>query len=171
MIKETGFSTVELMIVIGIIALLSAVAGISYTSMGPSLRLSGSAQQMHEDRGFTLIEVLIAVIILTTALLGGVALIAGIMRGNVHSDFVTTGTVLAQEKIEAIKMLGYSGTPSADVDSTEDYNSIPNYPLFKRVTSTDADDPGSNMKTITVTVYWDSDSKSVALQTILARDG
>ncbi len=117
--------------------------------------------------GFTLIEVLIAIAILTIGLLAISALTVGIMRGNTHSDRLTTATMLAQEKMEDISRLGYSGA----IDSTEDYNSIASYPLFKRVTSIAASTPGSNMKTSTVTVYWDSDDKSVVLQTILANEG
>ena len=120
------------------------------------------------DDGFTLMEVMITIVLLTVGLLGMAALTTGIINGNKHSSRLTTATTLAQDKIEDVRRLGYSNMPSADIETTEDYNTITDYPLFKRTTSTDADSPDTYMKTITITVYWDSDSHSVSLQTILS---
>ena len=118
--------------------------------------------------GFTIIEVLIAVVILAAGLLGMAALTVGIMQGNNHSSHLTTATVLAQEKMEEIMRLGYDGTAASDTTTTEDYNSIGSYIIFKRVTVVDVDSPASDMKTVTVTVYWDADDKSMIIQTLLA---
>jgi len=121
--------------------------------------------------GFTLIEVMIAIFILVAALLGVAGLTAGIINGNSHSDRLTTATVLAQEKMEDIRRLGYAGTAASDTTTTENYNTISSHPLYRRVTFLDAASPGANMKTATVTVYWDSDGKSVQLKTVLAKEG
>ncbi len=53
--------------------------------------------------------------------------------------------------------------------TTENYGSIMKYTLYKRVTETDFDSPAANMKTITVTVFWDSDDHSVGVKTIPAQ--
>ena len=71
--------------------------------------------------------------------------------------------------MEHFRRLGYSGTPSTDTTTEENYNSIPDYPFYKRVSFIDVNSPSAGMKTITVTVYWNSDAGSVALQTILAQ--
>ena len=120
------------------------------------------------NKGFTLIEVLIVIVILSIGLLGMASLTVGVIKGNSHSKHSTTATVLAQEKIEDIKKLGYSGTASSDTTTTEDYGSISGFSLFKRDTVVDVDSPAANMKTVTATVYWDSDNKSMNIQTILA---
>ena len=121
-------------------------------------------------KGFTLIEVLFAMVLLTAVLLGGAALTVGIIKGNAHSERVTTASILTQEKMEDMKRLGYSGTPFTDTTVTEDYNTITDYPLYKRVTKTEINMPGPARKKITVIVYWDSDGKSVSLQSVLAKE-
>ena len=123
--------------------------------------------------GFTLIEVLVAIVILTVGLLGMASMTGVIIRGNKLSNDLTTATTLAQDKMEDIRRLGYSGTPTSDTTVTENYNSISDYAAYKRVTVTDVYTSGttwppSGMKDITVTVYWDSDRHSVELKTSLA---
>ena len=119
------------------------------------------------NNGFTLIEVLIAMVILSIGLLGTASLITGIIRGNKVSNRISTATTCAQDKMEEIRMLGYSGMPTSDTITTESYNSITNYSLYKRVAFTDVDNPAAGMKTVTVTVFWDSDNSSIELKTIL----
>lgn len=127
-----------------------------------------------ENNGFTIIEVLAAIVILTVGLLGMASLTGAIIRGNRLSNDLTTATTLAQDEMEDIRRLGYSGTPTSDTTVTEDYNSISGYPLYKRVTVTDVYTSGTTwppagIKDITVTVYWDSDRHSVELKTSLAQ--
>jgi type IV pilus assembly protein PilV len=121
------------------------------------------------DKGFTLIEVLVAMVILSIGLLGTAALITGIINGNKVSNRISTATTCAQDKMEEIRRLGYSGMPTSDTTTTEPYNSITNYSLYKRITFTDVDNPAAGMKTVTVTVCWDSDNSSIELKTILAQ--
>ncbi|MDL1967563.1 MAG: prepilin-type N-terminal cleavage/methylation domain-containing protein [Deltaproteobacteria bacterium] len=117
------------------------------------------------NSGFTLIEVLVAMVILLIGLLGTAALITGIIRGNKVSNRITTATMLAQDKMEKIKRAGYAG---ADAEAgTEPYGGE-NFPLYKRITDIVSGNPETGMNNITVTVYWDSDNGQVKLQTILA---
>jgi len=125
--------------------------------------------KLHNNRGFTLIEILVAIAILSIGLLGVAGLVGGIRRGNTTSDKITTATTLAQEQLEDIKELGYRDTVTADTTTTEYYNSITDYSEYKRVTFIDVDSPVANMKTVSVTVYWEADAYSVALNTLLAQ--
>ena len=119
-------------------------------------------------KGFTLMEVLIAISLLAVGMLAVASLAAGIIKGTYHSVRLTAATTLVQEKIEEMLRLGYSGTPTADTLTVEDYSTITGFPDFRRVTLTDVDNPSANMKLIEVTVYWDSDNKSVKVRTFLA---
>ena len=120
------------------------------------------------NNGFTLMEVLVAMVILSVGLLGMAALITGIINSNKLSNRISTATVLAQDKMEDIKRIGYSGMPASDTTTTENYNSITNYLLYKRDIFTEVANPVAGMKKITVTVYCDSDGHWVVLKTILA---
>ncbi|MCP4579691.1 MAG: prepilin-type N-terminal cleavage/methylation domain-containing protein [Deltaproteobacteria bacterium] len=122
-----------------------------------------------KGNGFTLIEVLISIVILSVGLLGMASLTVGIINGNKFSNDLTTATILAQNKMEDIRRLGYSGTPTTTTTTTENYNSITDYTAYKRVTVTTVASPTSGMKTITVTTFWQDAVKehSVELKTIL----
>jgi type IV pilus assembly protein PilV len=118
---------------------------------------------IENNKGFTLIEVLVAMVILSVGLLGTAALITGIINGNKVSNRITTATVLGQDKMEEIKGLDYSSVVS------EPKSSLPSpYDQYERQVTVIDPSPAANMKTVTVTVYWES-NKSVSLQTILSR--
>ena len=119
--------------------------------------------KIDNNKGFTLIEVLVAMVILSVGLLGTAALITGIINGNKVSNRITTATVLAQDKMEEIKSVGYSNA----VSETRAFLPSPDDKYERKVTVV-CDSPVANMKTVTVTVYWES-GKSISLQTILAR--
>jgi len=124
----------------------------------------------NNNNGFTLLEILIAIVLLSIGLLAMANLTVGIMRGNLFSNQLTTATTLAQDKMEENRRLGFSGV----ADDTESYGSITGYPEYRRVTAVASiDNPATGnpagMNMVTVTVSWDSDQHSVALNTILAR--
>jgi len=121
------------------------------------------------DTGFSLIEVCVGIVILTVGLLAMASVLISILNGNTFSRKLSTATVLAKSKLEDIEAVGYMNISSSDTTQVEDYQSIPNYPGFKRTTSIDTDNPAAGMKKITVTIYWESDARSTSIQTILTR--
>ncbi|MGH7793225.1 MAG: type IV pilus modification PilV family protein [Thermodesulfobacteriota bacterium] len=119
-----------------------------------------------EKDGFTLIEILIATVIITIASLGVATLTVGVMRGNSFSKRLTTATALIQDRLEEVKRLGYSN--AGTVVGTQSYGTIANFAGYKRVVSVSNNTPAANMKTIDITVYWDADKRSVKASTILS---
>ena len=117
--------------------------------------------KLHDNNsGFTLIEVLVAMVILSIGLLGTAALITGIIRGNQVSNRVTTATTLAQDKMEDIKRVGSTaGDAKAPLPSP--------YDQYEREVIVVPNSPANGMSTVTVNVHWES-NKSVSLQTILS---
>jgi type IV pilus assembly protein PilV len=119
------------------------------------------------NNGFTLIEVLVAMVILSVGLLGTAALITGIISSNKLSNRISTATTCAQDKMEEIRGVGYDDAENES--GTENYSNILNYLLYKRITDVVAGNPAAGMKTVTVTVYWDADAHWVELKTILVQ--
>ncbi len=118
---------------------------------------------MKTQKGFTLIEILVAMSILSVGFLGSASLAVGIMKGNYHAKSVTTAIVLAQDKLESMKNTGY---PFA-VSGTEGYNTMPEFWHYKRVTTVSVNTPLADMKTVNVQVFWKSDAGSVIVKTVL----
>ena len=87
---------------------------------------------LRNKKGFTLIEILVATTLLATALLGMAGLTAALMQGNNFSNRLTVASTLAQDRMEEMTKLGYGNTAVADTTVTENYNSIPNFPFFKK---------------------------------------
>lgn len=117
--------------------------------------------------GFTLIEVLIAIVILSFGLLGMASLTVGIIKGNKFSNNLSTATTLAQDQMEDIRRTDYSSVASV----TRAVLSSPFDEYKREVTATDGS-PASGMKTISIKVYWGGGSKedhNVELKTILAQ--
>jgi type IV pilus assembly protein PilV len=126
-------------------------------------RGTGATQQ-----GFTLIEVLVAVFILTIGLLGTAGLTTGIIRGNHYSKNITSATAAAQSQLESVKSSGYVNAVAANFPT--DTVSMGGM-TFNRATTITSDSPAANMKTISVVVTWtesNNTTRSVTLQTILA---
>jgi len=121
---------------------------------------------LQETTGFTLIEILIATVIITIVSLGAASLTVGIMRGNSFSKRLATATTLVQDRLEDVKRLGYTNVGTAA--GTQNYGSIANFTGYKSVVTVTNDTPAAKMKTVNVTVFWDADNRSMQASTILA---
>ena len=126
---------------------------------------------LRDQQGFTLLEVLIAIVILSLGLLGLSAMTISTIRGLAFSEDMTTATNLAQEKMEALKGAGYTGV--SDGISIEDYDTIAGFNQFKRQVQIIADQPLANTKTAIVSVSWKrlngGQPHQVTLQTIISQ--
>lgn len=119
--------------------------------------------------GFTLIEVMISIVVLSIAVLGFSAMTLGTIRGLSFSDRLTTATTLAQTRMEELNNAPYADV-IADNYPPEDFGDIAGYETFRRsVTVADAA-PEVNTKTVTVNVWWRDDAgttRNVNLSTLL----
>jgi type IV pilus modification protein PilV len=115
--------------------------------------------------GFTLIETLIAIMVLSIGLLGAAKISLMVISSNTFDSQLTAATILAQQQIEDLQRLGYTHANTAA--GTEAYGTITNFASYQRVTTIVANTPATAMLTATVTVWWAQDTHSVTLRTIL----
>jgi type IV pilus assembly protein PilV len=116
------------------------------------------------QKGFTLLEFLIAVMVLSVGLLGMASLTGAMINFNRTAYNSTKAVTLAEEKMEELRNLNYQSLTS--LSSSYDSDSI-----FTRTWTLTADDPDDNMTTIEVTVTWSwkGSSKSLSLKSIVGR--
>jgi len=146
------------------------------------------------DSGFSLVETVVALLVLTVGLLGMATLAIYVMKGNKSSNQISTATALVQDKMEKLRGLGYENLPSYDL---EDYGSIrinededppPEFYPYKRVVNVETQylysdgtvsgtfDSTKNIVTITKTamvkVNWNPQYENrnfVEIQTLFSR--
>jgi type IV pilus modification protein PilV len=113
-----------------------------------------------DSDGFTLIEVLIAIIVLVIGLLGVVGVATTVISGNTLARELTTATTLAQDKIEELKSADYATITTGD-DTQES--------IYTRTWTVTADSPVAGMKTISVAVSfsWKGTTHTVTLKTMV----
>lgn len=135
--------------------------------------LRGKTTTLRGDAGFTLVEVLIALVIFTIGLLGTAALTVAVIQTNIISKRQSQAIVHAQDRLEEVRELGYSDAMSADgVDyldpATQTWAADNPYLSYKRDTDVVPNTPAADMVTVTVTIFWDADNRSVSMSNIFA---
>ncbi|MDM8515505.1 prepilin-type N-terminal cleavage/methylation domain-containing protein [Desulfobacterales bacterium HSG16] len=118
------------------------------------------------SKGFTLIEVLIAMFILTVGMLAMAGQLANTIVNNDLAKKRSVATNLAQDKMEEIQNAGFS---DAAAGTTSEVIFI-----YTREWTVTDDSPGANMKTIEVKVSWASRTSAsliheMEMKTILAK--
>jgi len=115
--------------------------------------------------GFTLLEVLIAISILTVGLLGVAQMQIMGIQGNYFSGNTTTALTLAEEKMEDLLGTSYinviSGNDANPIDETGQAGGI-----YTRTWIVANNTPIIDTKTVTVNVSWDNASHQVSLSCI-----
>lgn len=117
------------------------------------------------NRGFTIIEVLIALSVLTIGLLGVAGLTLMIIYGNSFSRTLTTATALAHDKLEELRDTPYEKISDGEKTLVE------RNMTYTRTWKVTANQPAAGMKTVEVTVSWETRKRRqpVVLTTIIAQ--
>jgi prepilin-type N-terminal cleavage/methylation domain-containing protein len=136
---------------------------------------------MKNQLGFTILELLIALSILTVGLLGVASMQVSGIRGNYFSANTTMGLTLAEEKMEELLALAYNHADLQDSElgnngdltttATLDHDETVNNPggSFHRIWNVRDEDTGAgwpDMKTITVIVEWEQNKHRVMLTSL-----
>ena len=116
--------------------------------------------------GFTLIEIMITLVILSIGLLSLAGLQVSAIKGNANSKRMTTAVSIAEKKIEQIKNIPYTDIQS---ESAQQFT-VERVNFTQQVTVT-ANNPVQNIKKIDITVSWKGGPKSytVPLSTIISQ--
>ena len=122
---------------------------------------------MWPEEGFTLIEIMITLVIMSIGLMALAGLQVSAIRGNAFSKRLTTAISIAQSRLEQVK-----NTPYANIQSespTQVAVSNPNLNFTRQVTVTN-NSPLPNTKRVEVVVTWTQASKTytVPISTIIS---
>ena len=111
-----------------------------------------------KNKGFSLLEVLIGLVILAVGLLAIAALQTTSVRGNFFSHNLMQGTYVAQDRLESLKNVSYTD-PALSVGSHPDGTArVPDIPggiIFNRTYNvTTVNDPNGNYLRIDYVITW-----------------
>lgn len=143
------------------------------------------SRTVSEEDGFTLLEILISIFILSVALITLSGLMTSTIRSTDYGRRATEAANLARETIEQLKrqatvnfdgivdsVQGSDPVAGLNPDTVEDFGTIAGHPKFRRETYiTDGAAP-VNSKDIAVKVIWDdtvATGHNVIFRTIVAR--
>ncbi|MEE9604900.1 MAG: prepilin-type N-terminal cleavage/methylation domain-containing protein [Candidatus Scalindua sp.] len=126
--------------------------------------------KLHNNKGFTLIEIMVSIAIIAMGIFAVMSLVITVMKGNTLSKRVTTATTIAQGKMEDFKSMDYdSVVDDPGTDTATAYDTV-----YYWEANVEDDTPATDTKTITVDVYWssggtDTTHNNVELKTIIAK--
>jgi hypothetical protein len=109
-----------------------------------------------------------ALAVFLVALMGGTASTVVVRDTEAFNQHVITATTLATAKLESLKAMGFQQLSAMSTPINEDYNTMADFPTFRRQTVIAMDTPGMGMKKVTVTVWWNGHANAVRMSLILA---
>ena len=137
----------------------------------------------HNEKGFTLLEVIVAISILTIGLLAVASMQVSAIRGNASAYGITEATSWASDQVEKLMVLPYNHADLQDTDgdgnsglenATEATDDNPNPPpvhgKYKVYWNVAVDDTADGTKTVNVIVTWTDHGiqKRVSIRNIIS---
>jgi type IV pilus assembly protein PilV len=120
------------------------------------------------DHGFTLTEVLIALVVLSVGLMGISKLMVNTITINNLNRQRTIATALVQDQMERLQKAGYAALVVGT--TTADYGTIPQQPQYKQITTVvNNAAPATNLRTVTIEMRWKGDTHRMASTTIVGK--
>ena len=123
--------------------------------------------KLKTDNGFTIIEVLIAISVLTIGILAVSSMQVYAIRSNAFASYQTQGTTLALDRLEKLM-----SRPYGDSDLTAGTHTDPSPPSkYSVVWDVEDNSPLANAKRVKVTVTWTDHGmqKHVSVERIIPR--
>jgi prepilin-type N-terminal cleavage/methylation domain-containing protein len=117
---------------------------------------------LQETKGFSMIEVLIALIVLSVSLLALAGLMGVVTKNNSYGNHLTEATTFAQDKLEELRVSRW-GSIAEGFDNVPGCSNI-NYTRTWEVTN------GAGIKTVAITIGWnDRVDHSIRLVSVLSQ--
>jgi type IV pilus assembly protein PilV len=129
---------------------------------------------LKRNRGFTLIEVLIAMAIFAIGILAVASMQLSNTKNNTTGNITTQATMLARQKLEELKTVGDVTTLTSGTDPNNPMDADGNTGgIYNRQWSVSNPLGGSTSRQITVTVSWNrrGQNRTVVLESITRGNG
>jgi type IV pilus modification protein PilV len=121
----------------------------------------------HNEKGFTLLEVIVAISVLTIGLLAVASMQVSAIRGNASAYGMTEATSWATDQLEKLMVLPYEHASLQDTDgdgsagledateaSDDNPNPSPTYGKYKVYWNVAVNDTANDTKTVNVIATW-----------------
>jgi prepilin-type N-terminal cleavage/methylation domain-containing protein len=114
-------------------------------------------------KGFTLVELLVTMVLISIFTVGLASFNVMAIKSNSYSRLSTQATVLAKDKMEALKNMNYDAMVSGGPETVGT--------IFSRQWTVENNVPVSNTKTVTVNVSWllNGVTRTVTIRSIIDR--
>lgn len=120
---------------------------------------------LSNQKGFSLLELLIALTVLTIGLLGLAGLHIAAIQGNVSGFKISTATAVAQERIEVLKALDGSAAALTAGAHANDGSQVVQGITYNRSYTIQDNTPVNGTSTLTLTITWVEPSTGVTRNT------
>ena len=124
------------------------------------------------QKGFTLVEVMIAMVILSAGLLALAEIQVTAIRANATSKNITSATILNEGKLEELMADGFSSLSNGTITEVNIDETGSSGGKFDRETIIEDYDSSTAMKKVTVTISWTDNMGSfdITMENVLSVD-